>query len=66
MDGAWVPVLNMEEGTAMNTVLATWLFMQCSGDGNVMAVRTGLANQDAVEFGVWYNSIPRGFMVRDI
>ena len=50
MDGVWVPVLNMEEGTAMSTVLAT-LFMQCTGDGNAMAVRTGLANQDAAEFG---------------
>ena len=47
--GATAP--NMEDRTSMITVLATWIFMQCTGDGNAMAVRTGLANHDAVEFG---------------
>ena len=42
--GAMAPNTNMEDGTAIITVLVTWFSMQCTGDGNAMAVGTGLEN----------------------
>ena len=52
-DGYYVGAIapNTEDGTAMITVLATWIFMQYTGDGNAMAMHIRLANQDTVEFG---------------